>query len=121
MSFRGAISLSRVRQSCFKEMLSSRSTRLLSLARQETRSVNGYGNSPLLCLEQPDIQRTGGRVMLSSKSIIFVPSSGRSLVAPTSRPSVCTQLLSPGVAHREDLCMSPKVEQLKDEVRIHPR
>lgn len=32
----------------------------------------------------------------------------------------CTQLLCLTVAHREDLCMSPKVEQLKDEVRVHP-
>lgn len=30
--------------------------------------------------------------------------------------SFCTQLLYLTVAHREDLCMSPKVEQLKDEV-----
>lgn len=32
-----------------------------------------------------------------------------------------TQLLCLTVAHREDLCMSPKVEQLKDEVRFHPQ
>lgn len=35
--------------------------------------------------------------------------------------SFCTQLLYLTVAHREDLCMSPKVEQLKDEVRFHPQ
>lgn len=36
-----------------------------------------------------------------------------------SLSSFCTQLLYLTVAHREDLCMSPKVEQLKDEVRFH--
>ena len=41
---------------------------------------------------------------------LFVLHSARSCVTKASH-----------IAHRGDLCMSPKVEQLKDEVCIHPR